>query len=207
MSALDGMLFAWLNGAAAPPWLDAAARALTLAGDARVVWLWLLLAAVLAGGAAWRAAARAPRRRRLTKAARAAAGLLALAGLAQLASSAACLAAKQGVQRPRPFVQQAVVLRLPAADAARLLREGSMPSGHAANAFVAASVLARRARWRRWRALLYAAAGAVALSRVFLGVHYPADVLAGAALGWAVAALVLAGGRAGAHLQAAPERR
>jgi decaprenylphosphoryl-5-phosphoribose phosphatase len=34
--------------------------------------------------------------------------------------------------------------------------------------------------------LLYAAAGAFALSRPYLGVHYPSDVLAGALLGTVV---------------------
>ena len=36
---------------------------------------------------------------------------------------------------------------------------------------------------------LYALAGAMALSRVYAGVHYPSDVLAGATLGVAVAEL------------------
>jgi undecaprenyl-diphosphatase len=35
--------------------------------------------------------------------------------------------------------------------------------------------------------LLYAVAGAFALSRPYLGVHYPSDVAAGAVLGTAVA--------------------
>ena len=33
---------------------------------------------------------------------------------------------------------------------------------------------------------LYGAAGAMALTRPYLGVHYPRDVVAGALLGWAV---------------------
>lgn len=63
----------------------------------------------------------------------------------------------------------------------------SMPSGHAMTAFAGAVVLAAvvpRARW----ALLGLAAG-IGLSRVYLGVHYPSDVIAGAALGATIGAI------------------
>jgi len=64
----------------------------------------------------------------------------------------------------------------------------AMPSSHAANAFGQAmlfSVAVRQtARW------LIPFAALVAISRVFVGVHYPADVLVGALLGMALGALV-----------------
>jgi membrane-associated phospholipid phosphatase len=59
----------------------------------------------------------------------------------------------------------------------------SYPSAHATTSFAAAATLPLPA------APLYAAAAAMALSRVYLGVHYPSDTAAGAALGSAVAVL------------------
>jgi membrane-associated phospholipid phosphatase len=64
----------------------------------------------------------------------------------------------------------------------------SFPSGHAANALAAALVLT--AVWPRARAVVWAAAVIVATARVYLGIHYPLDALAGSltglACGWAV---------------------
>ena len=67
----------------------------------------------------------------------------------------------------------------------------SMPSSHAANAFGQAALFAAAVRSTRWA--LYTVAALVALSRVFVGVHYPGDILLGAALGCLLGWLVYAG--------------
>jgi undecaprenyl-diphosphatase len=62
----------------------------------------------------------------------------------------------------------------------------SFPSGHATTAFMCAGVLAGgRTRGAGWFAL----AGLVASSRVYVRMHHASDVLAGAALGLALAPL------------------
>jgi decaprenylphosphoryl-5-phosphoribose phosphatase len=57
----------------------------------------------------------------------------------------------------------------------------SFPSAHAATSFAGATMIGALAR--PLRPALYVAAAVMAFSRPYLGVHYPSDVLAGAAVG------------------------
>ncbi|SEQ84337.1 undecaprenyl-diphosphatase [Amphritea atlantica] len=83
---------------------------------------------------------------------------------------------KQAIRRDRPCDRFAdVIPQITPSD------KFSLPSGHAAAAFVFASLLSYY-----YPALMlpaYTLASLIALARVFLGVHYPTDILAGAALG------------------------
>jgi membrane-associated phospholipid phosphatase len=64
----------------------------------------------------------------------------------------------------------------------------SFPSGHAMMAFSVATVFARRYREHRWVSYVaYAAASAIAFSRVTTGAHFPSDVFVGSALGFVIA--------------------
>jgi undecaprenyl-diphosphatase len=84
------------------------------------------------------------------------------------------------VDRPRPFVAHRGV-HLFVAHAA----DPGFPSDHATAAFAIAVALLLR--FRAWGLATLIAAIVLAAGRVALGIHYPTDVLAGAALGAAVA--------------------
>jgi undecaprenyl-diphosphatase len=66
---------------------------------------------------------------------------------------------------------------------------GAFPSGHSASAFAAATVIAWSSR--RLAVPAYALAVLVAWSRVYVGVHWPLDVIGGAILGVLVGTLVV----------------
>lgn len=70
----------------------------------------------------------------------------------------------------------------------------SFPSSHAVNNFGVATMFSLY--YPRARAWLFAAASLVAISRVFVGVHYPSDVLGGAVIGMCVAWSVVTGWQA-----------
>jgi len=69
----------------------------------------------------------------------------------------------------------------------------SFPSGHTATSFACATVLSAFAP--RLRVPFFLLATLIGLSRIYNGVHYPTDVLAGALLGVLTALLLLAGAR------------
>lgn len=144
----------------AQPWLLATAREATAIGSPVAVDVITVAAAVvLLIGRRWRATV-----------------LLVVARVGELACETGI---KEVLARPRPHFAAAVAVA----------SGYSFPSGHAAGTaavYGALVLLALPVVTRRWRPLLLAAGvlitAAVAASRVLLGVHYPSDVTAGAAL-------------------------
>jgi undecaprenyl-diphosphatase len=140
------------------PAAEHAVRAFSRLGEHSALWL----AIGLAGGLAERRRARDWRRARRT-----------VVGV-----YAVNTAIKFAVRRPRP--------QIPGLPPLQGTSTGlSFPSAHAATSF--AGALAYR-RMGLPAAPLYCVAAGMAASRVYLGVHYPSDVLAGAVLGTVLAA-------------------
>jgi len=98
-----------------------------------------------------------------------------------LASATVEFPLKSLFRRQRPYTQvaQAILVGAPP-------QRHSFPSGHAAAAFAGAWVLSKH--YPRWRLPFYAIASLVAFGRIYLGVHYPSDVVAGGLTGVGLAA-------------------
>jgi membrane-associated phospholipid phosphatase len=87
------------------------------------------------------------------------------------------LAIKKIVKRPRPFITDIHLVPVYRAG------EYSFPSGHTSSSFSAVTALSRA--YPRWYVIApsFLWAASVSYSRMYLGVHYPTDVSAGAILG------------------------
>ncbi|MEU0006787.1 phosphatase PAP2 family protein [Streptomyces sp. NPDC006314] len=162
---LDARVF---EAAAAWHWPGAERVLPRLSRSANHGVLWFATAAAMA-------AIRTPRARR--------AAVRGLASLS-LASLTINTLGKRSVRRARPVLDPVPLVR-------QLKRQPittSFPSGHAASAAAFATGVALESP--AWGAAVAPVAFSVAASRVYTGVHFPSDVLAGAALGAGAAFLV-----------------
>lgn len=109
------------------------------------------------------------------------------AGIALAGSGLLNIAAKQAFARDRPTLWASIAPE----------HNFSFPSGHAMGSMTLATVLVLLCWPTRWRWPVLAAmlvfVPLVGFSRVYLGVHYPSDILAGwaAALAWTIAVWLL----------------
>lgn len=158
IQALDGAVLLWIQEVLRLPVLDGFMTLFTQLGNAGLVWVGISLALMVV-----------PRTRRM--------GFWALVALL-LGLLCTNVVLKHLVGRTRPWL---VVEGL-----THLVVENdplSFPSGHTCAAFAAGSVWARFVE-RRWlKALCILQAVLMAFSRLYVGVHFPTDVLAGCAVG------------------------
>ena len=121
-------------------------------------------------------------------------GVFVLTVVAVTCADQLAFALKAVVPVDRPSVRYALPHAL-----VRVPTDHSFPSGHSATSFAAALVLAHAVPRRAW--LFYVLAVAIGFSRIYVGVHYPIDVLGGALLGLGVATALL---RLGGALRRSP---
>lgn len=167
---VDEAVLLWIQEAVRQSWLDPVVKVFTTLGNAGILWIVLSVAMLF-----WR-----PTRK---------AGVL--AGCALLFSLLFTnLGLKLLLTRPRPYtVVEGLIPLLTSGD------PNSFPSGHTSAAFAAGLVWARTLpkAWMRRTAVIQAVL--MGLSRLYVGVHYPSDVVSGAVVGTVCALLALWIGR------------
>lgn len=155
---LDGGILLWIQEFVRRDWLSPLVKAFTHLGDNGILWIVLCLLLLLI-----------PKTRR--------AGM---AGALALCLSLLCtnLILKPLIDRPRPWLLVEGLVNIVNEPDPR-----SFPSGHTSAAFAAGTALFRTLPKWWYRAVVMAAAILMGLSRLYVGVHYPSDVLAGALVG------------------------
>lgn len=160
---IDYRLFVALRTRCHPVWLEKAVAAFSTTGNYGIFWLALTLAFWVAG---------APR------------GMFIFLPAAMYLTLAVNYSVKVIMRRERPVHEEPRLKPLVGVPSSH-----SFPSSHAAMSFVAAGVMTffAPAGW----ALFYGLALLMSWSRVYVGVHYPSDVVAGTAVGAAMSILCL----------------
>lgn len=162
LGAADQAIYAAV--AASPtPWLDQPARRLSQAANSSRLWLAIAAAIAVAGGPDGRRAA--------------------LRGVIAIGVTSGCVNLAVKAIRPRRRPDRAGA-HVPAARQVAMPTSASFPSGHSASAFAFACCVG--AGLPGAAPPLLALASAVAVSRVYTGVHFPGDVIIGSLIGAAI---------------------
>ena len=154
---LDGQILLWIQDYLRTPWLDAIMTRITVLGDHGILWILVTLALLIY-----------PKTRRV--------GLICFISLALSVIFCNGLL-KNLVDRPRPYTQ------IP--DLKLLVKEAddaSFPSGHSSSSFCVAIVCLKRLP-KKFGIPAIIMAALIALSRLYVGIHYPTDVIVGTILG------------------------
>ena len=155
---IEGQLLVWIQNNVRQDWLTPVLRIITMFGDYGAFWIATCIVLLCA-----------PRTR----------GKAGIPASCSLAVNAVLtnLWLKRMVDRVRPFVrfpELTVLTTIP--------KDASFPSGHTAASFAVAAAI-YMAGYRKMGRFLYVFAALIGASRLYLGVHYPTDVIAGAIVG------------------------
>lgn len=172
MMTVDEKILLFFNGHHTP-WADS----VMFAVSDRWIWipLYVLLAGLLFARCGWR---------------RAAVCLVAIGVVITLADQTCAHLIRPAVERLRPCSPLNPLSEEITTVRGYVPGSYSFPSCHAANTFALATFLSLVFRNRGLTIFLFVWATLVSLSRLYLGVHYPTDVLTGAAIGSAIAGVI-----------------
>lgn len=162
--ALDQQLFFLINGSYHASLLDWTALFLSGVGTAGIIWFILGIALFL----------REEKRDKWFFA-----PFLLTGGLSYFVTE---VLLKPLVERIRPSVEMGAIV------VGNQSTDPSFPSGHATIGFAMAVVLANKEP--KWKWIFYSLAVLISLSRIYLGVHYPLDVIGGGVIGWGIGKLI-----------------
>lgn len=154
---LDGQILLFLQENIRQEWMSPFWKLVTSLGNGGLLWVGISLLLLIPKKTRW-------------------AGLTALLALG-MGALVTNLTLKPLVARVRPYETVAGLTSLVGP-----MRDYSFPSGHTCSAFAAASVYFKYFRGH-WGVLSMVLAGMIAFSRLYVGVHYPTDVLCGLAVG------------------------
>ncbi len=154
---IDGGILLFLQEAVRNPVLNPIMVLITSLGNAGIIWILLTIALLI------------PEKTRKIGC------MIACALLASLLFNNILL--KNMVARVRPYNAMEALVPI-----VKKPSEFSFPSGHAGSSFAAACVLYRKLPKKQgvWALIL---AALISFSRLYVGVHYPTDILAGAVVG------------------------
>ncbi len=166
LQQFDGWILLMIQNHLRTEWLTPAMKFITTLGNQGILWIVLSVLLLI------------PRRTRRI-------GFLSLLALA-ITFCIVNLGLKNTVDRVRPYETVAGLHRLISRQ-----KDWSFPSGHAAASFAAGVMIFKGTR--RWFGVpCLALAFLIAFSRLYVGVHYPSDVIAGALIGTLVSVLLFA---------------
>lgn len=163
---MEADILLWIQEYLRFPALDSLMKAITHLGDIGIFWIVMAILLILY-----------PERRR--------AGFSVMIGML-LSLLINNLFIKNVVRRVRPYE---VINGLESLIGK--MGEFSFPSGHTATSFVAATIIACMLPQKRYGIAAIILAAMIGFSRIYIGVHYPTDVLFGAASGALIGMLVV----------------